>query len=340
MQAIQDDSLFYTSSVIAPGMRHLFDNYEPAIEKAAREITNRGIREVIGVGGGASLSCMMGIEHLLTRFSTLPAKAVNGTELLSRTPRLDRSAVVLTSYSGQTPEVVAVAEEARRQGAYVIGITEHEGTPLAKLSDTPIGIQSKAVFISPLTVGYLLSAYLLKARGESAAEADVLLRDLHAFPEAVPALIEKASALAKGMVGPLAEHYYVIAGGPQQGLGYKLALSVIIENLWTNGAFINTGEFYHGPIEIVQKDGPSFLCLLGEDPSRAAAERVVRFLERQGAPLVTFDSRTYGSYSPEMAPFPLFIATELWVMWTAATLGHDVDERRYMGRLSRTWGEF
>lgn len=340
MPAIQEDSLFYTSSVIAPSMQHLFDRYEESLRAAAAEITRRGIRQVYGVGGGASLSCMMGIEHVLQRFSTLPAQAKNGTELLSHVPRLDGSAVVLTSYSGQTPEVVAVAEEARRQGAYVIGITEHEGTPLGRLSDTAIGIQSKAVFVSPLTAGYLLAAYLLKERGESAPEADVLIRDLHDFPQSVPALIEKASTLAQQMVGPLAQHYYVVAGGPQHGLGYKLALSVIIENLWTNGAFINAGEFYHGPIEIVQPGSPSFLCLLGEDPSRAAAERVIRFLERRGAPVLTFDSRMYGSYSPEMAPYPLFIATELWVMWMAAALGHDVDERRYMGKLSTTWGEF
>jgi len=111
-------------------------------------------------------------------------------------------------------------------------------------------------------------------------------------------------------------------------------------NLWTNGSVIHAGEFYHGPIEIVQAGRPHFVCLLGEDPARPAVERVVRFLDHQGTPHYVFDSRAYGRYSELMAPFPLFMATERWVMEMAARAGHDVDARRYMGKVSAVWGEF
>lgn len=338
MSAIQADSLFYTSDVIPQSMRFLFDRHESDLKNIAQDITRRSIRQIYCVGGGASLSAMMGIEYVLQRFTTLTVQALNGQELLAREPKFAGTAVIATSYLGQTPEVLQVVQAARQVGAFVIGITNTKDTPLAQASDVVIDFQSKAVYISPLTIGYLLAAYVMQERGESTATAAQLLKDLHAFPSASEKVLETALNMPLDL--HLAENYYVVAGGPQYGLAYKLALSVIIENLWTNASIINTGEFYHGPIEIIHQNRPSFVCLLGEDPSRPAQERVVKFCQRREVPTLIFDVRTYGQHSNLMAVFPLFIATEVWVMRVSAELGHDVDERRYMGKVASTWGEF
>ncbi len=338
MTRIQEDRLFYTSSVIPQSMQFLFDQHESALKNVAQELTLRSIRHLYAVGGGASLSAMMGIEYILQRFTSLPVQALNGQELLAREPNFKGTAVIATSYLGQTPEVLQVVQAARQTRAFVIGITNSPDTPLAQASDVVVDFQSKAVYISPLTIGYLMAAYVMKERGESVATASQLLKDLHHFPSASKKVV--ATALHGPLDLDLADHYYVIASGPQYGLGYKLALSVIIENLWTNASIVNTGEFYHGPIEIIHQHRPSFLCLLGEDPSRAAQERVVQFCQKKEAPVLPFDVRTYGAYSDLMAVYPLFIATEVWVMRVAAKRGHDVDERRYMGKVSSTWGEF
>jgi len=340
LAGIQEDSLFYTSSVLGPSMAYLFEQAEAVIEKTAGDLAKAGITRVVGTGGGASLASMMAMEYALTRYSGLEARAENAWEVLAQVGSFALTAVVATSYSGQTPEVLEAVRRAREEGAPVIAITDTEDNPLAKLADVVVAIRSKAVYTSPVTAAYLLSAYLMRARGESKEVADGLLRDLHAFPAAAEALLPQVAKEAKAASGPLAEAYYVVAAGPQYGLGYKLGLSVIIENLWTNGSVIHAGEFYHGPIEIVQAGRPHFVCLLGEDPARPAVERVVRFLDHQGTPHYVFDSRAYGRYSELMAPFPLFMATERWVMEMAARAGHDVDARRYMGKVSAVWGEF
>lgn len=340
LAGIQEDSLFYTSAVVGSSMVYLFEHEESVIEKTARDLAKAGISRIIGMGGGASLSSMMAMEYALTRYSGVEVRALNAWEVLSQVGSLKGTAVVATSYSGQTPEVVEAARRAKAEGATVIAVTDTDQNPLAELADVVVPIRSKAVYTSPVTVAYLLSAHLMLARGESSDVARRLIADLHDFPAAANTLLPRVSDEARAAAGPLAGQYYVIAAGPQYGLGYKLGLSVIIENLWTNGSIIHAGEFYHGPIEIVEGERPHFICLLGADPSRTASENVVRFLERQGTPLLTFDSRAYGQYSDLMAPFPLFMATELWVMWMAAKAGHDVDERRYMGKVSKVWGEF
>jgi fructoselysine 6-phosphate deglycase len=337
---IQRDSLFYTGSVMAPTMQFLLDQYESDLGRLARDLAARGVRRLYAVGGGASLSAMMGLEQFLHRYGDLDVRAMNGWQALAAVEDWRHAAVVATSYSGQTPEVLEVVHRARAAGAYTLAWTDTPETPLAEAAESVMPFRSKAVYVAPLTLAYLLGAAWLDATGRAPAIARQIREDLHALPDRLPELLNKASEDAQRLAGPLASHYYVVAGGPQYGLGYKLALSVIIENLWTNATILQTGEFYHGPIEIVRPEGPTVICLLGEDPSRPASERVVRFLEERGAPHLVFDVRRYGQFSEWMAPFPLFAVTELWVMWMAANMGHDVDERRYMGKVASTWGVF
>lgn len=340
MPAIQDASLFFTSDVIAPSMQFLFDHAEATLASAAETMVRTNIRRIYGVGGGASLSALMGLQYLLGRYSELDMHARNGWEVPTGARSLAGTAIVATSYSGQTPEVLDTVRRARDAGAFVLALTDSDASPLAGLADVTVAFRSKAVYIAPLTAVYLLGAHLLRLRGESGETAAQLRRDLHRFPDRAGAIRVAAGARAEALAGDLADHYYVVAGGPQYGLGYKLALSVIIENLWTHATILHSGEFYHGPMEIVHPGGPTFVLLLGEDATRPAAENVVRFLDERQASVLTFDSRHDGSFSELMAPYPLFIATELWVMWMAAKMGHDVDERRYMGKVSATWGAF
>jgi fructoselysine 6-phosphate deglycase len=337
---IQRDSLFYTGSVLAPTMQFLLDRYESDLDRIARDLVQRRVRRLYAVGGGASLSAMMGLEQFLHRYGDVDVRAMNGWQALAAVEDWNQAAVVATSYSGQTPEVLEVVRRARAAGAFTLAWTDTPDTPLAEAAESIMPFRSKAVYVAPLTLAYLLGAAWLNATGRAEAVVRQLRHDLRALPDRLSELLPQASAHAESLAGPLASHYYVVAGGPQYGLGYKLALSVIIENLWTNATIVQTGEFYHGPIEIVQSEGPTVICLLGEDPSRPASEQVVRFLQERGAPHLVFDVRRYGQFSEWMAPFPLFVATELWVMWMAAKTGHDVDERRYMGKVAPTWGVF
>src|SRR5438309_10481617 len=53
----------------------------------------------------------------------------------ARPPRLDGQCVIGISQSGESPDVIAVIEEARRQGCLTVAITNHAASKLARAAE-------------------------------------------------------------------------------------------------------------------------------------------------------------------------------------------------------------
>jgi fructoselysine-6-P-deglycase FrlB-like protein len=207
--------------------------------------------------------------------------------------------------------------------------------------------QSKAVYTAPLAISYLLSAYIMRARGESVVTAEEIIAELSRLPQKIATVIEQTRDKARALAAECtdASVFYVLGAGPLYGLAYKLSLSVIIENLWLDAVPVNAGEFYHGPIEIVSPDLAAqdqrvILHLVGADASRTVSEQAIAFCRQKGARQLIFDVKDYPEFGELFAPFALFVPTEWLIMYMAAQKDHDVDERRYMGKIGARWGEY
>ncbi|HQY32058.1 MAG TPA: SIS domain-containing protein, partial [Thermomicrobiales bacterium] len=301
------------------------------------------------IGGGASNAALHGGKYLLDRFSSVPSDVLTGWQFISRHPSSldENSFLFLTSYSGQTPEVLQCRDLAKDAGARVIAITDTTSTPLAQGADWVLDYRSKAVFTVPLALVYLVAGEVLKAKGESAAAASEILTGVARLPDLMAPLAVSSDPLARALAAevPDVKMVYVIGSGPNYGLAYKLALSVVIENLWLDSAPVDSGEFYHGPIEIISGDpavdqSRAFLHLVGTDASRTVSEQAIAFGKAKGTRQLLFDARDYPDFGELFAPFALFVPTEWWVMHMAAQKQHDVDERRYMGKIGARWGEY
>lgn len=343
------DALFFTSLVTPEALTRVNDVLMPRVAEVAGAIAANPRARVWFLGGGASLAAMHGGAYLLERFTSVPASVATGWQFLSREPyAVDENAFVfLTSYSGETPEIREAQRFAASRGATTIGITNTLETPLAREAGAAFDFQSKAVFTAPLAIAYALAAHAMRGRRENAAVGEAILAELRTLPEAMARQAERTREPARRLAAEAAdvEMFYVVGSGPNYGLAYKLALSVVIENLWKDAAPVDAGEFYHGPIEIIPRDGAAddrraFLHLVGTDASRAVSEQAVRFCESKGARNLVFDAAAYPEFGELFAPFALFAPTEWWVMEMAAQKGHDVDERRYMGKLGARWGEY
>jgi len=68
--------------------------------------------------------------------------AVAGERAMTGLGDLSRDAVIVVSASGSTPFTVAAAAEARRRGAFVIGIAHRQGSPLLVGADASILLES------------------------------------------------------------------------------------------------------------------------------------------------------------------------------------------------------
>jgi fructoselysine 6-phosphate deglycase len=349
--AIDTDALFFTSLETPAALARVNGDLAPAIGDVAARIAADPRARCWFLGGGASLAALHGAAYLLERFTGVPASVGTGWQFLSRAPlAVDEHAYVfLASYSGQTPEVLAARRLAEERGAVTVAVTNTPDTPLAQGARAVLDFRSKAVFTAPLAICYALAAGIMRGRGESPETAESIARGLAGLPDRMaihadaPEVREQARSLAAAAAD--VDAFYVLGSGPNYGLAYKLALSVIIENLWKDAAPVDAGEFYHGPIEIIAPTGAgadrrAFLHLLGTDASRTVSEQALAFCAARGARSLVFDAGAYPGFDELFAPFALFVPTEWWVMEMAAQKGHDVDERRWMGKLSARWGEY
>lgn len=346
---INTESLFFTSAITPAALIDVENRLVPTLERLAAKIAATNHPRIYFIGGGASQSASLGGKYLFNHLTTLPSEAMNGWRLLSEgSPSLNQDAfVVATSYSGQTPEVLESIKLAKQRGATAVAVTNTRETPLAKLCDFVLDYPSKAVYTVPLAINYWLSAFVMKLRGENASTGDQIIAGMKALPGQMSKIYETSRqpsrALAEQFVD--APGFYVLGSGPLYGLCYKLALSVVIENLWIDGCPIETGEFYHGPIEIIPRKGEgnqtlAFLHLVGSDASRRVSETVIQFCQKQSMRQLVFDAADYPEFGELFSPFALFPPTEWFIMYMCALKDHDVDERRYMGKIGAGWGDY
>jgi fructoselysine 6-phosphate deglycase len=100
-----------------------------------------------------------------------------------------------------------------------------------------------------------------------------------------------------------------------------------------NGSFIDASEFRHGPAEMLDREKPAMVILLGTDDSRPVVERVCQLAKKMELKLITYDLADYGNIHPLLAPFVLMIPLQWFAVYSSLLRGiTDLDERVLMGR--------
>src|SRR5262249_5310088 len=121
--------------------------------------------------------------------------------------------------------------------------------------------------------------------------------------------------------------------GPLAPLAYKVALTVVMENIRIGATWCDAAEFRHGPAEALERTLMDALVLLGTDYSRAMTERTLAFLREQGARTLVLDAAAFGDVHPLLTPLVMNGVTQWFAVWSAILRGIvDLDERVYMGR--------
>ncbi|CCK08813.1 Fructoselysine 6-phosphate deglycase [Cronobacter sakazakii 696] len=94
---------------------------------------------------------------------------------------------------------------------------------------------------------------------------------------------------------------------------------------------IESGEFRHGPLEIVEPGVP-FLFLLGNDESRHTTERAIRFVRERTDNVIVIDyAEISQGLHPWLAPFLMFVPMEWLCYYLSIYKDHNPDDRRYYG---------
>lgn len=327
-------STLFTSPVLGPDLERFLNEQGQTVRQLAHRAAAERVEHIYWVGSGNSWVNLYSGKYLLDRYTDIPSDCFTSHELVTRKPQRmnEKSWVFLASFSGATEDTVVALRYANQRGAHTIAMVNKADSLMGREASETIAYNSKALYILPLAAAYLFS--LEAACFKGVIEAQEVLDGLYALPS----LLSKQYIHEEAPARQLAEQYanehlfYTLGTGPLYGLAYKFGLTVFMENMRVNGSFIDAPEFRHGPVEMLEREKPVMVVLLGTDDTRPMVERVAKIAEAGGARLIPYDLKSYPGVHPMLAPFALMIPLQWFAVYSTLLRGiTDLDERVFMG---------
>ncbi len=324
-------STYFSGARLAEDLATFLDGQADAATELGESL--RGSGRLYLVGGGGSLATLATAKIIFDRLTAIPTEALSGYELIWREPEAlgPGATAVFSSYSGETEDTVAAFRLAKQRGARTVALVNEETSTLGQEAEVTIAWHSGAIFEAPLAALTLAAVAAASGRADEAAALRGSLLGAPAVIEAaVNAEAERAEATARRFLN--SRHIYVLGAGPLAPLAYKVALTVVMENIRIGGTYCDAMEFRHGPAEALERTQIDAMLLLGTDESRAVTQGTLDFLDRQGARTLVFDAAEYGEIHPLLTPLVLNSITQWFVVYSAILRGiTDLDERVFMG---------
>lgn len=213
---------------------------------------------VIIAARGTSDNAARYAQYLLGAHNQIPvALATPSLFTLYRKPPLMKSAMVMgISQSGQSPDIVSVVEEGKRQGQPTIAITNDPQSPLGSVADHVIQLHTGRERSVAATKTYTTSLCALALLSAHLNTDDEALNQLNDLPGRMGEVIEETSVhLPRVERYRFIEHLSVIGRGFNYATAFEISLK-ITELTQIVAEPYSSADFLHGPIAMVTEGFP------------------------------------------------------------------------------------
>lgn len=279
----------------------IFDNkvsFESLKEISKEKILNANRIKIIACGTSYN-SGLVG-EYYFENISKVDTEVDIASEFRYRNPIINKNdLLIFISQSGETTDTLAALEEAKRLGAYVIGICNVWGSSLSRQADDviyinagpEIGVASTKAFTSQVVVLLLLSCYIAQNKKHETVSIIKGLVDIKKNIKSVlnrNSKIETFSKLFNNVKG-------VFFLG--RGINYPIALEGALkmkEISYLNCNGLPAGELKHGPIALIEKDFLSVVIATSDNLIDKVISNIQEIKARTGEVLIiTYDEYIY-----------------------------------------------
>jgi glucosamine--fructose-6-phosphate aminotransferase (isomerizing) len=209
--------------------------------------------------------------------------------LYKKPPNLSDALVIGISQSGQSPDIVSVIAEAKRQGCPTLIITNNTKSPLAQMSEAVIPLKIGSEVSTAATKSFTASLAALALVSIAMANDEIHYSEMLKVPDFIRQVIEKTL----GQCEKIQRYRYinncvVIGRGFNYSTAYEIALKIKELSQIVAEAY-SPADFQHGPIAIVNKGFPILLIA----PAGSVLEETRKFkkhLENLGAELIVISN--------------------------------------------------
>ena len=307
------------------------------------------VKYILIASRGSSSNAARYAQYLLGRANRVPVAFATPSlyTLYEQPPRLDGALVIGISQSGESPDVRAVIEHARRQGRPTIAITNRPGSPIGTAAEYVLPLEAgdeQAVAATKTYVNSLGAVALLFASATDDARAR---RELELMPDRIAAQLahsfDDAARLDElaGIAGGT-----VVARGINYGTAFEIALKIrelcgLLFEAWSSA------DLMHGPVAAIARGWP-VLALAPSGPALGSMKTAIGGLVERGARVVVIADRddvlASGAAAmrlvpdvPEwLSPLTTVIPGQLTAVRLAQLNGSDLDNPHGLAKITLT----
>ena len=295
---------------------------------------------------GSSSNAARYAQYLLGRANRVPVAFATPSlyTLYEQPPRLRGALVIGISQSGESPDVRAVVEEARRQGRPTIAITNRADSPLAASAGAVLPLEAGDELSVAATKTYMNSLGAIALLFASATRDAVARRELAAMPERIEAQLAQSSRDAAALHG--IDGGTVVARGINYGTAFEIALKIrelsgLLFEAWS------AADLMHGPVAALAPGWP-VLAVAPSGPTLASMTAVIEGLAERGARLVVIADaeevlarasapmRLVADVPEWLSPLTSVIPGQLAAVQLARQAGGDLDSPHGLSKITLT----
>ncbi len=321
-----------------------------AIDSLAIALRAHTIEHVVIVARGTSdhaaiyAQYVLGVRHGMTAGLATPSVvSVYGAD-----PGLAHSLVVAISQSGASPDIAAVVDAARRQGAPTVALTNDPSSALARSAEWAIDLSAGPERAIAATKTYTASLLAIAALSAALRDDPADRAGVAAIPDGLATMLTLEPEMAEiAQAHAAATRALVIARGYEYATAREWAIK-IKELAHVFADPYSAADFQHGPVALVEPGVP-LIAIVRAGPTAAGLTGQLLQLREDLDPDLTVLSDVPAALAAATRPVAIppppaewlgpiltIVAGQLHAMHLTIARGFDPDAPRSIHKVTRT----
>jgi glucosamine--fructose-6-phosphate aminotransferase (isomerizing) len=322
------------------------------IQQYAEQIINAP--RIIMIACGTSWHAGLVAEYIFEELCRIPVEVEYASEFRYRNPVINKGDVIIAiSQSGETADTLVAIENAKEQGAIILGVLNVVGSSIARKSHAgaythagpEIGVASTKAFTAQLAVLTMIALKIAHQKKSIDEERYFsLCRELMEIPDKVATVLEQNEN-----VKAIAEKYKNANDFLYLGRGYNFPVALegalkLKEISYIHAEGYPAAEMKHGPIALVDENLPVVFVATKDSYHHKIISNMQEIKARKGkvisiitegdevSPTLSEDVIVLPPADEIVAPMLSVIPLQLLAYYIGVAKGYDVDKPRNLAK--------
>jgi len=328
----------------------LLDKQKLTVLEIAKAIQARNVQYAFLAARGTSDNAGRYANYLWGAHNRLPLALATPSlfTYYQSPPRLQGALVIGVSQSGQSPDIVSVLEEGRRQGCLTLAITNETDSPLAKAADLVLDVQAgseKAVAATKTYTTELMAIAMISAALNNSEERWNELALVSKWAEQTLALDKQIKQMTQRY--RYMSQCVVLGRGFNYATAFEWALK-LKELTYLIAEPYSSADFQHGPIAMVEGGFPILAVAPSGKVQDSMRDMLTRLRREKDAELVVISDDEdvlalaqspihLPPHIPEwLTPLVCILPAQLFACHLTEVKGYDPEKPRSITKVTET----